>query len=237
MVENWRTMAQPRTYARLLLAALFYVIFTGSSTMEFETKDVYSQPTVPPARYSAVTEALLLLEPSKTTLGISASAFPHQPGSPLPAARNDDGSGLPEELAGLGYDEYDEKSQHCLALNVYWEARNQAVSGQLAVAQVTMNRVRDPRYPNDICEVVFDHGQFSWYWDGLSDRPKEIRAWKNAILVASAAIHGSGHADLDHVTHYHAVYSQPYWKDYMTLVATIGDHLFYSEQSPVPIID
>ena len=115
----------------------------------------------------------------------------------------------------------------CLALNIYWEARNQNTAGQLAVAQVTMNRSYDRRYPNDVCEVVYDHKQFSWYWDGKSDTPKEKRAWERAILIASAAMAGSGHAELQGVTHYHAVYSQPYWKDYMTKVAMIGDHVFY----------
>lgn len=117
----------------------------------------------------------------------------------------------------------------CLALNIYWEARNQNVAGQLAVAQVTMNRYYDPRYPDDVCEVVYDHKQFSWYWDGLPDRPKDKRSWDRAVMIASAAMAGSGHAELQSVTHYHAVYSKPYWKDYMTKVAMIGDHVFYAD--------
>ena len=117
----------------------------------------------------------------------------------------------------------------CLALNVYFEARNQDLAGQLAVAQVTMNRVHDDGYPNDVCEVVYDHKQFSWYWDGKSDMPREERAWETAQIVASAALDGSGHVDLEGVLHYHAVYAAPYWKDYMTRVAVIGDHVFYIE--------
>lgn len=115
----------------------------------------------------------------------------------------------------------------CLTMNVYWEARNQDIAGQLAVAQVTMNRVHSSEYPNSVCEVVHQHKQFSWYWDGKSDVPKEEKAWETAMIVADAAMHGSGHAELQGVTHYHAVYSQPYWKDYMTKVAEIGDHIFY----------
>ena len=117
----------------------------------------------------------------------------------------------------------------CLALNVYWEARNQSVAGQLAVAQVTMNRVSDPRYGNDVCEVVYEHKQFSWYWDGKSDAPKEYRAWERALLVASAALDGAGHAGLKGVTHYHAVYSRPFWKDHLVRVARIDDHVFYTQ--------
>ena len=115
----------------------------------------------------------------------------------------------------------------CLTMNVYWEARNQDIAGQLAVAQVTMNRVYSDEYPNSVCEVVHQHKQFSWYWDGKSDLPTNEKAWETAMLVASAAMDGSGHKDLQDVLHYHAVYSQPYWKDYMTAVAQIGDHIFY----------
>jgi len=117
----------------------------------------------------------------------------------------------------------------CLTMNVYWEARNQDIAGQLAVAQVTMNRVNSEAYPNSVCEVVHEHKQFSWYWDGKSDIPKEEKAWEIATLVASAALDGSGHSDLGDVLHYHAVYAKPYWKDYMTKVAEIGDHVFYIE--------
>lgn len=117
----------------------------------------------------------------------------------------------------------------CLALNVYWEARNQPFAGQLAVAQVTMNRVRDARYGDSVCDVVYEHKQFSWFWDGKPDTPREKRAWEKAYLVASAAMDGSGHVELQGVTHYHAVYIKPYWKGYMVQVAMIGDHLFYTD--------
>lgn len=117
----------------------------------------------------------------------------------------------------------------CLALNVYFEARNQPLAGQVAVAQVTMNRVRSDKFPNDVCEVVYDHKQFSWYWDGKSDMPRDPVAWEKAQLVASAVYDGSGHAELEGVTHYHAVYVQPYWADYMSRVVVIGDHVFYRE--------
>ena len=117
----------------------------------------------------------------------------------------------------------------CLALNVYWEARNQSYAGQLAVAQVTMNRVKDVRYGDSVCDVVYEHKQFSWFWDGKPDTPREKKAWEAAYLVASAAMAGTGHTELEGVTHYHAVYSKPYWKGYMVQVAMIGDHVFYMD--------
>lgn len=117
----------------------------------------------------------------------------------------------------------------CLALNVYHEARDQSIAGQVAVAQVTMNRVHDERYPNDVCDVVYDHKQFSWYWDGKDDMPREEDAWIKSKIIASAVLDGSGHVELEGVTHYHAVYVSPYWRDHMTQVAVIGDHVFYIE--------
>ena len=78
----------------------------------------------------------------------------------------------------------------CLAMNVYWEARNQSIAGQVAVAQVTMNRVASPDYPNDVCGVVHQHKQFSWQWDGKSDVPKEDASWNKAQMVAMGVLGG-----------------------------------------------
>ena len=87
----------------------------------------------------------------------------------------------------------------CLALNVYHEAKNQSFIGQVAVAQVVMNRVKDTRYPNTVCDVVKQGAtykwkpdfpiknrcQFSWYCDGKSDKPKEHQAWRTAMHIAN----------------------------------------------------
>lgn len=119
----------------------------------------------------------------------------------------------------------------CLAMNVYFEARDQNIAGQVAVAQVTMNRVAHPDYPDDVCSVVQQHKQFSWFWDGKSDVPQESDAWETAQIVAQAVMAGSGHVELmdPNITHYHAVYVSPYWSESMQLVAQIDDHIFYAD--------
>lgn len=119
----------------------------------------------------------------------------------------------------------------CLTANTYFEARDQPLAGQVAVAQITMNRVASPHFPNDVCSVVYEHKQFSWFWDGKSDVPREEKAWKRAQMVAEGVIAGSGHAELmdSNITHYHAAYVNPYWVKDMQLVAQIGDHIFYVE--------
>lgn len=118
----------------------------------------------------------------------------------------------------------------CLSMNVYFEARNQDIAGQVAVAQITMNRVASPLYPDDVCSVVEQYKQFSWKYDGKSDVPTEKRAWERAQMVAQGVLAGSGHVELmdPRITHYHAAYVKPYWAPTMTLVAHIGDHIFYT---------
>lgn len=116
----------------------------------------------------------------------------------------------------------------CLSMNIYWESRDQTLAGQVAVAQVTMNRVASPRYPNNVCGVVHQLKQFSWQWDGNSDVPRERVAWARAQMVAEGVLSGSVHNNLDGVLHYHAIYTKPYWIKSMQLVAQIGDHVFYT---------
>jgi spore germination cell wall hydrolase CwlJ-like protein len=72
----------------------------------------------------------------------------------------------------------------CLALNVYFEARNQDTDGQILVAEVTMNRVADDRFPDEICAVVWQNKAFSWTHDGKPDVPKNIEAWLKAQIVS-----------------------------------------------------
>ena len=128
----------------------------------------------------------------------------------------------------------------CLALNVYHEARSQSTAGQIAVAQVVINRVNDTRYPNTVCEVVYEgptytnsdlpvrhRCQFSWYCDGKKDYPKDIDAWTKSLSVASTVLDGKTIDMLDNATHYHAIYVKPAWAKTKTRTARIDNHIFY----------
>jgi len=129
----------------------------------------------------------------------------------------------------------------CLALNVYHEARSQPFIGQVAVAQVVMNRVRDDRYPDNVCDVVYqgqtyswkpdfpvrNRCQFSWYCDGKSDTPKDKEAWERARLVSHGVYNGNLDDFVEGATHYHAHYVRPEWAETKTMVVRIGDHIFY----------
>lgn len=115
----------------------------------------------------------------------------------------------------------------CLALNVYHEARSEPIQGQLAVAQVTVNRAASARYPDSICDVVYQRKQFSWTHDGKSDKPKEQEAWAMAQAVAYSVAQGHSVELSERVLHYHADYVRPHWARGEEPVATHGRHLFY----------
>jgi len=120
----------------------------------------------------------------------------------------------------------------CLATAIFFEARDQSVDGQMAVAEVIMNRVADPQWPDTICGVVNQTRQFSFTHDGLSDNPTkyiEPNAWKLAQLIADDALAGLNLIGLTS-THYHTTAVHPYWVHSLELDGKIGDHLFYSKK-------
>lgn len=127
-----------------------------------------------------------------------------------------------------------EEDRYCLQQNVYFEARNQSLAGQVAVAWVTLNRVEAERYPNSICRVVWQDRQFSWTHDGLPDRPSrnvvEQRAWEDAGLIADVVLLDWARgrvSPVERATHYHADYVSPYWARSYTQVAVVDNHIFY----------
>ena len=117
---------------------------------------------------------------------------------------------------------------HCLALNVYHEARSESEQGKFAVARVTLNRVASPRYPDTVCEVVWQRRQFSWTLDGRSDRPYDRRAWDDALWVATVAYLFDPQSMVGDATHYHAAYVTPHWAEAYRQVARVGTHIFYA---------
>lgn len=127
---------------------------------------------------------------------------------------------------------YDENQTDCLAKNIYFEARNQSFLGQRAVAWVTLNRVKDNKYPESVCEVVWQNGQFSWTEDGKSDKPKDKESWMLAKFVAEIAVQTYGQLPdpTDGATMYHANYVNPYWSSKFVETTVIDDHIFYKDK-------
>lgn len=125
------------------------------------------------------------------------------------------------------------RALHCLTAAIYYEAASEADAGQRAVAQVVLNRVAHPAYPNTVCGVVFQGSerrtgcQFSFTCDGALARVPNRLFWLRAETVARAALSGYVYAPIGLATHYHTVQIHPYWADSLAYLGTIGAHRFY----------
>ena len=122
---------------------------------------------------------------------------------------------------------------NCLTSAIYYEAAIESDRGQRAVAQVVLNRMRHPAYPNNICDVVFQGSerstgcQFTFTCDGSLARVPGPASWERARKIAVAALAGTVEPSVGTATHYHTNYVLPYWAKSLVKVNTIGTHIFY----------
>ena len=140
-------------------------------------------------------------------------------------------------------DQSAEKDLICLAENIYWEARNQSLEGKLAVAHVTINRVKSNKFPNNVCGVVkqtkfYPSGkidlhscQFSWYCDGKSDEPKNFKSWEDAKSIAADFLKRNPSDFTKGSLWYHNLDVSPGWSTSLQKALVVGDHVFYKEQT------
>ncbi len=123
---------------------------------------------------------------------------------------------------------------NCLATAIYHEARGEPDPGQIAVAQVIINRVRSGYFPDSVCGVVYQNKhwrnrcQFSFACDRISDRVRDRGSWKKAKAFAEDVMDGDAFIDtVNDSTHYHADYVHPRWVRGMVKRDKIGRHIFY----------
>ena len=124
----------------------------------------------------------------------------------------------------------DARSHHCLAKAIYWEARGEGEVGMLAVSSVILNRVKDERFPDTVCEVVYEGGeappcQFSWWCDGKSDYPTDRAQWGEILELAYTYLATRPKDTTEGALFYHATSIQAPWRRELT--AQIGNHIFY----------
>lgn len=163
------------------------------------------------------------------------------------AAKADTMSADPQEneVYSLTFDQQEFKQEYCMALNIYYETRGSSLADSFAVADVVLNRVEDTRYPDTVCDVVYQgvkHAdgrmkrnacQFSWYCDGKADNPQNQEIWKRAQSIAWAILKWDQFRGISEgATHYHAHYVNPRWnrskKGFsITNLGRIGAHIYY----------
>jgi N-acetylmuramoyl-L-alanine amidase len=144
---------------------------------------------------------------------------------------------IQEETAIAEYEE----QHHCLAMNLYHEARGDSKLGQKAVGFVTLNRVYHSNYPDTVCDVVYqarldangnprrNQCQFSWFCDGRSDTPRDLNKWEEVQGVAHEVMEEYGVVEdfTEGAIMYHASYVNPYWSSDYDQTVRIDTHIFY----------
>lgn len=138
---------------------------------------------------------------------------------------------LIDQAEATGDDEW-----HCLAEALYHEARGESLTGQIAVAEVILNRRDSGRYPDTVCGVVQQGTgekwmcQFSYYCDGLSDEIRDEESWDLMGRIARVMLDGAPRDLTDGAMFYHTNAVHPYWAEEFFQTAEIGAHLFYVEE-------
>ena len=220
IARPWRT--HPRETAGLgLLGLAAAIALSGAaiSANRLTVGDVRAEASVPALPDINAVRPVA----AETALQIN-SQQPFATG-PNPAAR-------PFSLAAAGT-ESRERAIECLTSAIYYEAGQEALIGQQAVAQVVLNRVRHPAFPSSVCGVVYQGStratgcQFTFTCDGSLARAPERSSWNRAREVAKAALAGFVQPSVGNATHYHANYVAPYWAPTLAKTAAIGAHLFY----------
>ena len=202
------------------LAAALFAILLGAPQVQAQTTSGMFQRAV---LTTATVPAQVAQQP----------AVPATPPAPAPMEQVDPatlrGQPLDQLAAALASAETTDATHECLAIAVYFEARGEPLVGQLAVAEVVLNRAGSGKYPPDVCAVVKQPWQFSFVHKGQfpqADRSSD--AWKRAVAVARVAQNRLAYTLPSGVLWYHASYVAPTWGKRLTRQAKIGLHIFYS---------
>jgi spore germination cell wall hydrolase CwlJ-like protein len=223
-LRPWRS--HPReTIAAAILGAIGLVALSGVSDAtpllpQFATQAETRTAVAPPSK------------PLSTEIRNLAPETALQLNSTIPVAGGPNPAASPFGF-GKASAETRARALECLTSAIYYEAAQEPMHGQRAVAQVVLNRVRHPAFPNSVCGVVYEGStrstgcQFTFTCDGSMARAPVPALWNRARSVAAAALSGAVYAPVGHATHYHANYVVPYWASSLVKTAVEGAHIFY----------
>jgi spore germination cell wall hydrolase CwlJ-like protein len=192
---------------------------------------------IPSVRFPAIAAAVLgfgALAANAAPLaaqinGTSGFTNAAQIADPAPLSETMRGRPLTEQVAAYSRTETDNPEQDCLASAVYFEARGESLEGQLAVAEVVLNRTQSGRYPSTICGVVTQPLQFSFVnaTKSIPNAKRSSEAWRKSVAIARIAQDRTSDQVSDDVLWYHADYVSPSWGRRLDRETKIGLHIFY----------
>jgi N-acetylmuramoyl-L-alanine amidase len=155
-------------------------------------------------------------EPADTAMAATATA----------SATTADFDTLREAVAAQAVPARIDRELKCLATGIYFESKGEPLHGQLAVAEVILNRARSGRFPSDVCKVLTQRGQFSFVRGGrLPGVAASKTAWRTAVAVAQVARRQLWESDAPKALYFHARHVSPSWN--RAKVAMLGNHVFY----------
>ncbi|MFL6806439.1 MAG: cell wall hydrolase [Xanthobacteraceae bacterium] len=218
---------------------LFFGDLAGSSLAGIATWAPSEEPilTTPGAPDNGIKHSVVAVLPAAAAIGRAPDGEEAHDSETIAGKGVLGGAGQrpksPAERLGLS-GQAREKAEKCLANAVYFESRGEAVRGQIAVAQVVLNRSFSGYYPNDVCGVVYQNArrhlacQFTFACDGIPDVVTEQDAWDRATRIAKATLDGKVWLpEIGKATHYHAYWVHPWWVRTMRKLTRIGVHSFY----------
>lgn len=158
------------------------------------------------------------------------TASPTEIVQPLPVAAAEEDetasySTLSAAVAAQAMPEDADAELHCLAVGVYYESKGEPLAGQLAVAEVILNRASSGRFAKSVCGVLKQAGQFSFVRRGVLPTPPNNPQWRKAMAVAQVARKDLWDSPVENALFFHARYVSPRWK--RARVGTVGNHVFY----------
>jgi hypothetical protein len=234
-----RLFGQRRVRAGALAATAALAVFGGFGWDGASLRPSAAQATAPrlqpfeQAGENFPGSAFYYLDSDSGVVGADREPVAAASASDRPApldARLGDAIARPTFLAGTAQDH--SRALQCLTTAIYYEAASEPDAGQRAVAQVVLNRVAHPIWPNSVCGVVFQGSerpgcQFSFACDGSMARAPVRMWWDRARRVAERALAGEVYAPVGLATYYHTGAVNPVWAARQTFVGAIGAHLFY----------
>jgi spore germination cell wall hydrolase CwlJ-like protein len=223
-VRPWRTHPRETIAVGLLGAALLLLAGVSGATPAFpsfgQASEALAEPAVP------------LAKPLPNQIRDLAPEAALQVNAAIPLASGPNPAAAPFKL-GKASGETQARALECLTSAIYYEAAQEPTEGQQAVAQVVINRVRHPAFPNSVCGVVYEGStratgcQFTFTCDGSMARAPLPDLWNRARKVADKALKGAVFAPVGLATHYHANYVVPYWASSLVKTSVEGAHIFY----------
>ncbi len=207
-----------RRASHLAVVATFVSAIAAASAIGAQPKDAVVLQAAPEPSLEIISPAVEVSEPA-------APVEVAEPSIPVPAR-----AAAATSLAGLVTAQPQPsdlpRELNCLAGAIYFEAKSESLSGQLAVGRVVVARSKSGRFPNSYCGVVFQRSQFSFVrGGGMPGIARASRQWRNAVAIAQIAHAGSWRSPVEGALFFHATHVSPGWR--LTRVARVENHVFY----------